>query len=57
MKYVNYRGIDDNTHKFVQTAAIRTGKTAKGFYMDAAIKEASIVLGESLADFVKKLPS
>lgn len=57
MKYVNIRGLDDNTHKFIQTAAIRAGKTAKDFYMEAAVKEAEVVLGESLKDFVKKLPS
>lgn len=57
MKYVNYRNIDDNVHKFIQTAAIRVGKTAKDFYMEAAIKAAEETLGESLKDFVKKLPS
>jgi uncharacterized protein (DUF1778 family) len=51
MKYVNIRGLDDKTHQFIQIAARTAGKTTKDFYMDAAVKEAEAVMGESLDKF------
>ena len=51
MKYVNIRGLDDKTHQFIQIAARTANKTTKDFYMDAAVKEAEAVLGESLDKF------
>ena len=54
MKYVNIRGLDDKTHQFIQIAARTANKTTKDFYMDAAVKEAEAVLGESLDKFRHK---